>query len=226
MNKVLSILLAIFCFTTFQSCYLDVAGSEDEFFLEHSDVPCIELYRDNHKTQNLNYTRTIYLDTNTVTDEHVKLAKQAVHNWNQLMNYDLFTVVTTKSPPSEPECGSIIVRVGDLEKNYIGYAWWNSCKATVKIEPGVTSHLVYMHEFGHSINLDHEEMDKLSVMYPSHNKEQVVSELSKCLVKLSIWESEEKNGGAAGQTEALSDRRESDDVVSSENDDGKTCFTE
>jgi hypothetical protein len=81
-----------------------------------------------------------------------------------------------------------------------------------------------MHEFGHTMNLTHEDYDEMSLMYPYTDDNQVISESTKCFVTLSIWESEQNIGQ---EKEALTDGHANEDMLESGYVEGNnTCYTE
>lgn len=176
----------------FVSCaFSTVDDNEDDFFQKYNNISCINIYEKNYDKQNINYTRNIYLVKNSLSNIHIYAAIEAAYNWNMIMNYKIFNIVFVEKIPEKLKCGSIIVEtIKDVD--YSGYAEWSKCLAKIKIKNTIDNVLVYMHEFGHALNLNHEN-DIKSVMYPRIHNQQKISQLSQCLTNLSILDSEQQN---------------------------------
>lgn len=156
-------------------------------FTQDVEANCSQIYQEFLEYQNLNYPRTIYVDPKNVTAEYAFALREAVKLWENKLNfYDLFNIIYTEEKFFKSDCGSIKLRIGNLDQPFLGVAVWSKCEANITILTGVKDVKVFAHELGHTINLRHEEDDTPSIMYPYNMEGQVISELSECLVQTSI----------------------------------------
>lgn len=150
---------------------------------------CSKTYMENRETQQLDFPINVYINSH-MSDENIEAAILAAAAWNATMGAPVFTPIVTDRPVDRSVCGSVFVSTSDLPKDYVGYAWWDSCSAQVKFEPDQDREdaiNVMIHELGHSLNLNHEE-DELSIMHDTLGTNQEISDLSECLVELALRE--------------------------------------
>lgn len=186
MKQLYFMILALFMV----SCY---ESNNRPYTKENVDnLSCYEIYKANHKVQPLSFPRKVYINPDSLSEDQIDIAIISAIEYNSRFSYEIFEPVISNREIDSSECGTIYMVGGILEDGPVGLTEWNSCSAKITIEPPWTHKTLYLHELGHALNLRHEN-NIVSIMNESFFEEntQSFSDLSKCLINLMIFETEE-----------------------------------
>lgn len=137
---------------------------------DESKINCDNIGEHNTENQQTNFPVKIYLAEEFAQNE-IDAMYDAINLWNDEVGQTVFSPVI-ENDEKNIECGYVYV-VRLLEPTeYVGFATWDSCNAIVSIyKPqifyGPKFTAVFAHELGHTLNLEHDEEDHTSIMYPT-----------------------------------------------------------
>ena len=178
--------------------YVD-AKVQTDLRSKYGSFVCINEYINNYATQTTSYPRTVYLNPDNMSERQIKAATIVMNDYNSKFNYTLFNPVVSNQPINRTDCNAIFMHSGEIENSYIGLAKWNKCSAEITIVKDNVMPVLYKHELGHALNLMHEN-DSKSFMYETINNSQDYSDLTTCLINLSIQDAKEQKNNASNNT--------------------------